>query len=166
LDFNINEQVLSIITFIVSLLAVISLCLTFVLLARMNKFKKAYISMQTFMSGASLESLIKANLSEIMKANEKIASQDTRLDRLESKMRSAVDSAALVRFNSFANMGAELSFSLALLNQQETGVLLTGIHSVEECRLYAKAVDHGQASVKLSQEEKLAIEKACNSIKV
>jgi 3-dehydroquinate synthase class II len=95
-----------------------------------------------------------------------VNSHDARLGQAESKLRKAIDRAELIRFNSFENMGAELSFALALLNQEGTGVILTGIHSIEECRVYAKPIENGQAAVKLNQEEKQAIERACKTIRI
>jgi vacuolar-type H+-ATPase subunit I/STV1 len=132
----------------------------------MKKFQKAYISLQTFLSGTKLEDILKANLNEVRELSHELADQGSRLKQAEKKLRSGADRAELVKFNSFEHMGAELSFALALLNQEGTGVVLTGIHSVEECRVYAKTIEKGQSMVKLSREEKLAIEKALSGDKV
>ncbi|NLI92886.1 MAG: DUF4446 family protein [Peptococcaceae bacterium] len=140
--------------------------MTIVLFSRMNKFKKAYITLQTFLSGTKLEDLLKANLKEVRELSQQVANHGSRINQAENKLRGGIDRAELIRFNSFDNMGAELSFALALLNQEGTGVVLTGIHSIEECRVYAKPVEKGQAMVKLNPEEKQAIERACNTIKV
>jgi len=161
---NISGQGIVIIMIVAILVAICALVMTVVLFVRMNEFKKAYISIQTFISGESLENLLKANLNEVAELNKKLKGHSSRLDQIETKLRKSVDSAELIRFNSFESMGAELSFSLALLNQEATGVLLTGIHTVEECRLYARAVDKGQTPTKLSAEEKQAVDKACNKI--
>lgn len=143
-----------------------AIIMTFILSSRMNKFKKAHTALETFLSGNKLEDLLKANLQEVRGLSEQLADQGARLQKAENKLRSSVDRAELVRFNSFENMGAELSFALALLNQEGTGVILTGIHSVEECRIYAKPIEKGQAKVKLNAEEKQALEKASKTIKV
>ncbi|WP_368293451.1 DUF4446 family protein [Dehalobacter sp. TBBPA1] len=139
---------------------VIAIVMTNALRVRMSKFEKSYISLQTFLSGTQLEELLSANLKEVAELSRIAAEHGQRLKLAEDKARNGIDRAELVRFNSFENMGADLSFALALLNQEKTGVVLTGIHSVEECRIYAKGIEKGQANVKLSPEEKLAIEKA------
>ncbi|RNC28945.1 MAG: hypothetical protein AWM53_01137 [Candidatus Dichloromethanomonas elyunquensis] len=149
-----------------SVAALIALIMTFVLSSRMNKFQKAYVTLQTFISGTKLEDVLKANLKEVRELNHQLANHESRIHRAEDKLRGGIDRAELIRFNSFDNMGAELSFALALLNQEGTGMVLTGIHSIEECRVYAKPIEKGQAMVKLNQEEKQAIERACNTIKV
>jgi len=142
------------------IVTVIAIVMTNALRVRMSKFEKSYISLQTFLSGTQLEELLSANLKEVAELSRIAAEHGQRLKLAEDKARNGIDRAELVRFNSFENMGADLSFALALLNQEKTGVVLTGIHSVEECRIYAKGIEKGQANVKLSPEEKFAIEKA------
>lgn len=145
------------VTLIIALVAII---MTFSLRKRMREFENAYVSLQTLLSGTPIEDLLKENLNEVSNLKQMLNNHSSRLVLIENKLRSGVDRAELIRFNSFKNMGADLSFTLALLNQEKTGVVLTGIHSVEECRIYAKHIEKGQAKVKLSPEEKQAIEKA------
>ena len=164
--FDVDGQILMIIGAVISIVATLGIIITFSLYARMKKFEKAYTSLQTFLSGIRMEDLLKANLKEVRELSQEINQQEARLKKAEEKLRRGIDRAELVRFNSFENMGADLSFALALLNQEGTGVILTGIHSIEESRTYCKAIEKGQAAVKLNKEEKEAIEKACDAIKI
>lgn len=168
MDFigDFDGQLLMIILFVSILLAVCALILTLLLFSRMKKFEQAYISLQTFLSGIRMEDLLKSNLEEVRELHQKAIEQEARLAKTEEKLRLGIDRAELVRFNSFQNMGADLSFALALLNQEGTGVVLTGIHSIEESRIYCKAIEKGQAAVKLTDEEKEAIQRASKTIKV
>lgn len=166
MDLFSDTQFLFIIAAAAAGLALFASIMTIILYSRMKKFSKAYISLQTFLSGTKLEDLLRANLQEVRELSRELNDQGTRLKQTEKKLRSAIDRAELIRFNSFENMGAELSFALALLNQEGTGVVLTGIHSVEESRIYAKAIEKGQSPVKLSVEEKQAIERASHGVKV
>lgn len=61
------------------------------------------------------------------------------------------------RYNAFSQQGSDLSFSLAILDDQQDGVVLTGIHSREESYLYAKPIQQGNSSYTLSPEEKEVI---------
>jgi hypothetical protein len=69
----------------------------------------------------------------------------------------------MVRFNPFSDTGSDMSFSLALLNQRATGLVMTGLWGRDEVRLYAKPVDRHESRYILSQEEKQAIDLAINS---
>lgn len=165
-NLDLNTQLLFIIAVGSAVIALIAIIMTLYLSSKMRKFQKAYISLQTFLSGTRLEDILRANLKEVRELGQQFKDNEARLSLAESKLRGGIDRAELVRFNSFQNMGSDLSFALALLNQEGTGVILTGIHSIEECRIYAKPVEKGQGLVRLNDEEKLAIERACKTIKV
>ncbi|MFA6250315.1 MAG: DUF4446 family protein [Candidatus Shapirobacteria bacterium] len=71
---------------------------------------------------------------------------------------------ALSRFNPFNEVGGDQSFILCLLDNTNSGVIITSLHNRELTRVYAKAVKDGSsASQAFSQEEKKAIIKAINS---
>ena len=55
-----------------------------------------------------------------------------------------------------------MSFALALLNDNNDGVLLNGIYSREMSNIYAKQVNGGKTNTKLTEEEKQALEIALN----
>jgi hypothetical protein len=71
-----------------------------------------------------------------------------------------VQKVGLVRFNPFRETGGDHSFSLALLDGKDTGVVVTGLHARERTRLYMKAIKNGKGDFELSAEEKKALEKA------
>ena len=56
-----------------------------------------------------------------------------------------------------------LSFAVALLNEENSGVVFNGIYSREMSNIYAKPVEKGNSSYTLSEEEAEAIRKAINS---
>lgn len=66
----------------------------------------------------------------------------------------------IVRFNPFNETGGDHSFSLALLDGVDTGIVLTGLHTRERTRLYTKRVTKGKSEHTLSKEEGEALEKA------
>ena len=65
---------------------------------------------------------------------------------------------AVIRYDALQEMSGQLSFSLALLNAQGDGVVLSSINGRAETRTYAKAVVAGRgSSFDLSPEEEEAI---------
>lgn len=151
---------------VAAVIGVISIILNRYTASKMKKFTQAYISIQTFMSGETLEDLLEKNLSGIKELKNQIIDLSRRLVLAENKLRQGTDHLEFVKFNAFDTMGAELSFSLGLFDQQGTGVILTSIHSVEECRIYAKTIEKGQAKVKLSPEEKMVLENSHKGFKI
>ena len=63
-------------------------------------------------------------------------------------------------YNAFKGMGGNLSFVIALLDDNNTGFVLNSVHSREGCYLYMKDVVEGKTEVLLGSEEKEALERA------
>jgi hypothetical protein len=72
----------------------------------------------------------------------------------------ALREVAIVRYDALQEMSGQLSFSLALLNAQGDGIVLTSINGRAESRVYAKAVVAGKAAQQLSPEEEEAVHAA------
>jgi len=70
---------------------------------------------------------------------------------------------SLVRFNPFKEIGGDHSFSLALLDGKENGVVITTLHTRDRTRVYAKEILKGKSAFELSSEEKKALLKAHKS---
>lgn len=64
---------------------------------------------------------------------------------------------AVVRYDAFGDMGGHLSWSVALLDDEGDGVLLTAIHGRADTRTYAKNVQHWTSAQQLSPEESEAV---------
>lgn len=79
---------------------------------------------------------------------------------LEEDAQLHVQKVGLIRFNPFHEMGGDHSFSLALLDGRDTGVIVTGLHTRDRTRVYMKAIRGGKCEFELSDEEKKALTKA------
>lgn len=69
----------------------------------------------------------------------------------------------LIRFNPFSELGGDHSFCLAILDDRNTGVVITGLHTRDRTRIYMKDIKNGKSSFEFSTEEKKAIESAQKS---
>ncbi len=63
----------------------------------------------------------------------------------------------IVRYDAFADTGGRLSWSVALLDDSGSGVVLTAIHGRSEARSYAKSISDWTSSQPLSPEEEGAV---------
>lgn len=70
----------------------------------------------------------------------------------------------MVRFNPFGDVGGDQSFSLAMLDGHDSGLILTSIHGRGGTRVYAKPVDLGKTKYTLSADEKKALANAMKRI--
>ena len=87
----------------------------------------------------------------------------SRMDKAEHRLDQAVAYSALVRYDAYGEMSGRQSTSIALLDAQRTGLVLSSIHHRDQARLYAKQIHEGQAELELSPEEneviRLALER-------
>lgn len=79
---------------------------------------------------------------------------------IETKLSFAIQKVGIVRYNAFAEMGSDLSFSIALLDNFQSGFVLTSIYGRENSSVYAKPVKFGKSDYPLSVEEIQAIDRA------
>jgi hypothetical protein len=99
-----------------------------------------------------------------------LATISTRLGTLEANVGQIADhlprsiqGVGVVRYNPFAQMGSNMSFSLALLDGRANGVVVSVLNNREGSRVYGKAVERGTSSYPLSDEERQAVALAQNS---
>ncbi len=66
----------------------------------------------------------------------------------------------MVRFNPFKEIGGDQSFSIALLDSNNDGIVITSLYGREGNRVFGKPIKNGKSRYLLSGEEKKAIEQA------
>ncbi len=79
---------------------------------------------------------------------------------LKAESAQALRNVAVVRYDAFTDTGGQLSWSLALLDDSGSGVVLTSIQGRNESRTYAKNVAGWTSETQLSPEEEDAITNA------
>lgn len=102
------------------------------------------------------------NLNEVLtelrdlEKNFKKISQE--LENLKKECKLAVQKIGIVRFNPFSDVGGDQSFSIALLDGNDNGVVITSLYNRENNRVYGKPIQNGCSEYLLSDEEKKAIQ--------
>ncbi|MBW7475639.1 DUF4446 family protein [Paenibacillus oenotherae] len=125
-----------------------------------SKLKKLGRSYAQFMSGTGVDDLdrviieIKDRLSQQEQAQHKLRETVEAMGLLLKQKRGNV---GIHRYNAFAERGNDLSFSIAVVNDNEDGMVLSGLHSREQTFVYAKPLKAGQSEYPLTPEEKQAI---------
>jgi len=88
----------------------------------------------------------------------KIISEE--LENLKKESQFSIRKKAIVRYNPFSEVGSNQSFSAALLDGNNDGVVITSLFTREGNRVYAKPIKNGISEYSLSEEEKGAISEA------
>ena len=82
---------------------------------------------------------------------------DVRLVGTERRLDGAVTHHALVRYDAYNEMSGHQSLSIALLDDNRSGIVVTSIHHRDQARMYAKRIRGGQSELRLSPEEEEAL---------
>lgn len=149
---------------ILGALSIILLILYIISIIKFNKLNKRYNKFIKKMSkGENFEETLKVymkKVNDVSNRNEEIVKYCQKLDNNISK---CIKKVGIVRYNAFKDTGSDLSFTLALLNEENTGVVLNGIYSREMSNIYAKPITEGKSNYTISEQEQAAISKAINS---
>jgi hypothetical protein len=88
---------------------------------------------------------------------------DDRLGGVEGAMRGTIAHRALVRYDAYNELSGHQSLSIALLDEERSGIVLSCIHHRDQARVYAKQVVAGQGELELSPEEAEAVRVALSA---
>ncbi len=144
-------------------MAAVLLILLILIIVALCKLKKLNRKFDRFMRGKDAESLEDTILSCIEK-NEQIDQMNQLLREdiigLRKNQRITYQKMGMVKYNAFREMSGDLSYALALLDQEENGFIINSVYAKEGGYSYIKEIVKGESSILLSEEEKAALEKA------
>ena len=141
-------------------ICLILLILVIIQMCQLSNLKKKY---KKFMGGKDVKSL-ETQIERIFEDNNylKELSDDNKreIKNLNIEMEYTFNKVGIVKYDAFKQMGGMLSFSIALLNKINDGIILNSVHSTEGCYTYVKEIKAGSSEIELSNEEKEALSKA------
>lgn len=158
------EQVIEILTnnIIYILLALIGITFIFsiliiILFGKNRRLKRKYDS---FLRGEETD--IESLLTEFIKKTDDVQSTHESMKesimQTQVQLKKCVQKVGVVRYSAVAGVGSDLSFTIALLDQEDNGVVVNGIYTRDGSYTYAKPVIDGKSKHLLSDEENEAIE--------
>ena len=109
---------------------------------------------------ASLQQQFEALYDYVQEASERM---DGRMGAAERRIDNSVAYRALIHYDAYGEMSGHRSTSIALLDANRSGLVLSSIHHRDQARLYAKEVREGKPELELSPEEDEAIRRALDA---
>ena len=153
---------LGLVVLVLAAVVVLLLILILRMSMRQSRLEKTY---KTFMKGANGKSLEKqferqfGQIDQISEVNDKVIFE---LRKFNHKFSTMFTKYGVEKYDAFDDMGGKISFSIALLDEENTGIVLNAVHSRDNCFLYLKEIFKGESYVMLSSEEVEALRKAVN----
>lgn len=133
-----------------------------VLFKAVGRVENRYRKLMKGTNNKNLEEMLLERLDSIEDAKEISKKVLNECEKLEIKMKECIQKVAIMRYKAFENVGSDLSFSIAMLDDNNDGVILTGIYGRQESTTYAKPIDKGISRYDLSEEELYVLNEASN----
>ncbi|WP_010168181.1 DUF4446 family protein [Candidatus Epulonipiscium viviparus] len=152
-------QEINIVIYILIILQIIFLVFLIFLTAKLDSIQQQY---KKFMkpNNLDMEELLESYAEDV-----KITKNETLLikqviEELREKFKTTCRKVSVTRYKAIADVGSDLSFVIALLDDQNDGVILNGIYSRDGSYTYAKPIVNGKCKYRLSAEEAVTLEEA------
>ena len=122
-----------------------------------NKYNKF---MKKIGNGKNIEEDLENYMYRIERVERQNAEIISYCKNLDDEVAKCIQKVGMVRYSAFKDTGSDLSFAVAMLDENNDGVVFNGIYSREMSNIYAKPVKNGVSEYTLSEEEKEAIRRA------
>lgn len=151
-----------IITILLLILTIVLAVNVFSSKMRLSRLERKY---KMFMKGSDAQSLEKVfvrKFAQIDRLYEAKEDHEHDISFIKHHLETMFSKYGVEKYDAFDDVGGKLSFALALLDKENTGLILNAVHSRDNCFLYLKEIVKGESYVMLSQEEVEALRKAVN----
>lgn len=148
---------------IASLMAVLLIGFIVLIVKFANLSKKYKKFMKKLGNGKNLEDDLENYMYRVDRVEKQNAEICNQIKTLDTDLTKCIQKIGIVRYSAFKDTGSDLSFALALLDENNDGVVLNGIYSREMSNIYAKPIQNGKSTYTVSEEEAQAIQKAIDS---
>ena len=156
------EQFMFYISIALSVCCVVLLVLVIISLCKLKTLKRRVDSLTRGKDTESMEDIILSYLQRVESLEEGEEITRAALTAIKDNLKITYQKKGLVKYDAFREMSGALSYSLALLDKENNGVLISSMYSREGCYTYAKDIVNGESKINLSEEEAEALKQAMN----
>lgn len=161
---EISQIFLSYGAYAIGIVAGIEIMLLFFIVYLFIKVREIFVKKKALFSGKNgkdLEEIIQKNIESIKTIDGEIQELYNISNEIHKLSTKSIQRVEVERFNPFKDIGGDQSFSVALLNGKNSGVVISSLHTREGTRVYAKPIQGGKSEkYLLTEEEKSVIKKA------
>lgn len=131
---------------------------------KLSKIRKEYKKfMEKVGNGNNIEEILDKHIEKINKTIAKNDELEKFCVKVDTDIKHCIQKVGIYRYNAYKDTGSDLSFTLALLDEKNNGVVLNGIYSRDMSNIYAKPIENGNSPYKMTEEENEAVKRAINS---
>lgn len=127
---------------------------------KIKKITLRYNSLVSGFSGINIEEVLLNNQKNIIQLSEEFKQMEKKISSLEYKQSFSIQKIGYIRYNAFSDMGNQLSYSIALMDNYNSGFVLSSLYGRDNTVNYSKPIKNGSSRIPLSAEEQIAIDRA------
>lgn len=127
---------------------------------QVRKLRKALNKVTHNQDGMSIEEAIDKYYDDIDKTKATYNEILERINAISEILKHCTSRVGIVRFNAFSEVGGNQSFAIALLDSEDTGIVISSLYGRESSHFYGKPVIKGKSTYPLSKEEEEAVTRA------
>ena len=157
IDFLRTDNFLLMLSIMVGILTIGFIAILYSNIKLKNKYNKF---MKKIGNGKNIEEDLENYMYRVERVERQNAEIISYCKNLDDEVAKCIQKVGIVRYSAFKDTGSDLSFAVAMLNENNDGVVFNGIYSREMSNIYAKPVKNGGSEYTFSEEEKEAIRRA------
>lgn len=142
----------------VNILLAAIVILFFIKMRNLEKRYKEFIS--NFNKNGDIEETFENYVKMVNNVNEENKIMKANQLNMEKTINNCIQNVGIIRYNAFEDVGSELSFAIALLDNNDNGFVVNSIYGRTSSSVYAKKIENGTSKYTLSEEEIRAINMA------
>lgn len=149
-----------IILFLLNIILLVCSIIANIRIKNIRKSSKEF--MRKLGDGKDLGQDLNRYMDKVINLEKELGNTNVVCKHLEKRLDGCIQKVGIVRYNAYKDTSSDLSFAIALLDEQNNGVVLNGIYSREMSNIYAKPINNGKSNYTMTQEEQDAVFKAIN----
>jgi hypothetical protein len=143
---------------LLAVFVIVLIVIVFYVLAKTRGLERKSAILFEGKDGKSLEELMLKNSTDIKSLDIEIQELYNISNKIHQLSFSSIHKVGIIRFNPFGDIGGDQSFSVALLDGKNTGVVISSLHTKEGTRVYSKPIAKGEEEkYPLTEEEKKVV---------
>ena len=149
-----------IILLVLTVLLILTLVFAALVIVQIVKTRKMERRLSLFTQGddmVSLEDVLRRVIEDNQKVKIQLKNNVDEIVKINENLLTAYRKTGIVKYNAFPGMAGKVSSSIALLNNENNGLLITSIHGTDGCYTYVKEIMNGKSINPLTKEDEEAL---------
>ena len=143
---------------VVNIILIIMVIISSLRIRRINENTREF--MKKLGNGKDIRKDLEQYMDRVINLEAGISETNSYCKKIDNQLKGCIQKVGVVRYNAYRDSGSNLSFAVALLDENNDGVVFNGIYSREMSNIYAKPINNGSSSYKMTEEESEAVLRA------